>query len=73
MTKFLNEHPGGAPSIMVFAGKDATSAFKMIHAESILEQYGAEYVIGEVATGGAAPAQSSTHATTPSGPGPKYS
>ena len=48
----MDEHPGGSASLMVFAGKDATSAFKMIHADSILEDFGGELLIGSVREGG---------------------
>ncbi|CAE7204640.1 NITA [Symbiodinium sp. CCMP2592] len=31
VTAFLSEHPGGRKSIMMFAGKDATEEFDMLH------------------------------------------
>jgi len=31
VTSFLNDHPGGKDSIMLFAGKDASEEFNMIH------------------------------------------
>lgn len=31
LTDFLKKHPGGAPQILQYAGKDATSAFSQVH------------------------------------------
>ncbi|KAL6184857.1 hypothetical protein ACLB2K_046257 [Fragaria x ananassa] len=46
-TKFINDHPGGADSILINAGTDCTEEFEAIHsdkAKKMLE----EYRIGEV-------------------------
>jgi len=54
-TPFLKDHPGGADSIMLAAGQDASDEFDAIHstkAKAMLE----DYYIGELAadTAGAA-------------------
>eukprot|EP00897_Mesotaenium_endlicherianum_P010740 jgi/Mesen1/9695/ME000069S09098 len=48
-TKFLEDHPGGADSILINAGMDATEEFDAIHsskAKAMLE----DYLIGELTT-----------------------
>merc|ERR1719414_588066 len=48
-TKFLPDHPGGKKAIMVFAGKDASEEFNMLHAPNVLKKYlPAEACLGEV-------------------------
>lgn len=42
VTDFLNEHPGGKKAIMLYAGKDATEEYEMIHNPSIIKKYGKE-------------------------------
>ncbi|KAI5462458.1 cytochrome b5-like heme/steroid binding domain-containing protein [Mariannaea sp. PMI_226] len=49
VTKFLEEHPGGAKILKRFAGKDATKAFWKYHNEHVLQKYGADLKIGTVA------------------------
>ena len=34
------EHPGGKKSIMMFAGKDATEEFDMLHDRKVIKKYG---------------------------------
>jgi nitrate reductase (NAD(P)H) len=46
-TKFLNEHPGGAESIIMAAGSDATDDFMAIHSETAKKMM-ANYHIGRV-------------------------
>jgi len=48
VTQFLNDHPGGADSIMIYAGGDATEQFELMHADSILKKYGPELIIGKL-------------------------
>ena len=31
MTNFLEDHPGGAKALMLYAGRDATEEFNMLH------------------------------------------
>ncbi|CAE7154453.1 NIAA [Symbiodinium pilosum] len=40
VTEFLSEHPGGKKSIMMFAGKDATEEFDMLHDRKVIKKYG---------------------------------
>eukprot|EP00439_Symbiodinium_sp_Y106_P000044 s13624_g1.t1 len=40
VTAFLSEHPGGKKSIMMFAGKDATEEFDMLHDRKVIKKYG---------------------------------
>ena len=48
-TKFLPDHPGGKKAIMVFAGKDASEEFNMLHAPNVLKKYlPAEACLGDV-------------------------
>eukprot|EP00743_Colponemidia_sp_Colp-15_P000193 GILK01000224.1.p1 GENE.GILK01000224.1~~GILK01000224.1.p1 ORF type:complete len:634 (-),score=126.45 GILK01000224.1:104-1963(-) len=52
VTHFLKDHPGGAKAIMMFAGKEASEEFNMLHKPDVVEKYAPETVIG-VAKGGA--------------------
>jgi len=47
----LDDHPGGKASIIPFAGKDATEAFDMLHSRSVLEKYGKDFLVGNLAKG----------------------
>lgn len=38
-TSFLPDHPGGPKAIMLYAGRDATEEFEMVHAPSVLGKY----------------------------------
>eukprot|EP00171_Calliarthron_tuberculosum_P021116 IDg21116t1 len=46
-TKYLYEHPGGAASILIYAGKDATDDFNSIHSNSAKEML-LKYQVGVV-------------------------
>lgn len=49
LTKFLSDHPGGKKAIMLFAGKDATEEFDMLHPPNVLKKYlTPEVVLGPV-------------------------
>ena len=48
VTDFLSEHPGGKDAIMLYAGKDATEEFEMMHSESYIDKYAPQTVIGRV-------------------------
>jgi cytochrome b involved in lipid metabolism len=51
VTTFLSEHPGGKDSIMLFAGKDASEEFNMIHKPEVIGKYAPQCIIGVVAGG----------------------
>jgi len=55
VTQFLDDHPGGKKTILIYAGKDATKEFAMMHQPEILTKYGPRFYIGDVITD-AAPA-----------------
>merc|ERR1712241_1621506 len=40
VTNFLAEHPGGKKAIMLFAGKDTTEEFDMLHDRKVIKKYG---------------------------------
>ncbi|KAK9807828.1 hypothetical protein WJX72_010494 [[Myrmecia] bisecta] len=58
-TAFLQDHPGGADSILLVAGTDATDEFDAIHSDKAKKQL-LQYCIGELAT--AKPALTNGHA-----------
>jgi cytochrome b involved in lipid metabolism len=50
LTSFLPDHPGGKKAIMLFAGKDATEEFNMLHPPNVLKKYlPAEACLGPLA------------------------
>ncbi|KAG0036361.1 hypothetical protein BGZ82_004329 [Podila clonocystis] len=46
VTKFLPDHPGGKKAILIFAGRDATVEFNMLHKPDVVAKYAPESVIG---------------------------
>ncbi|KAJ5988328.1 cytochrome b5-like heme binding domain-containing protein [Penicillium waksmanii] len=48
VTKFADEHPGGAKILKRVAGKDASKQFWKYHNESVLKKYAPKLKIGEV-------------------------
>ncbi|OZJ05644.1 hypothetical protein BZG36_01474 [Bifiguratus adelaidae] len=38
VTDFLDEHPGGKKAIMIYAGRDATEEFNMLHKPDVVEK-----------------------------------
>jgi len=53
-TPYLDEHPGGAMSIMLAAGQDATEDFEAVHSEKAWEKL-RDYYIGPLRAEGALP------------------
>eukprot|EP01110_Echinostelium_bisporum_P007348 TRINITY_DN27_c0_g1_i1.p1 TRINITY_DN27_c0_g1~~TRINITY_DN27_c0_g1_i1.p1 ORF type:complete len:639 (+),score=390.60 TRINITY_DN27_c0_g1_i1:60-1976(+) len=49
VTHFLKDHPGGKKAIMLFAGKDATEEFNMLHKKDVVDKYAPESIIGNIA------------------------
>ncbi|KAF9110218.1 hypothetical protein BGX27_006636 [Mortierella sp. AM989] len=50
VTKFLPDHPGGKKAILLFAGRDATEEFNMLHKPDVVEKYAPESLIGVLDT-----------------------
>ncbi|KAL7268604.1 hypothetical protein RUND412_008768 [Rhizina undulata] len=48
VTKFVDEHPGGAKILKRVAGKDASKQFWKYHNEGVLKKYSEKLKIGEV-------------------------
>jgi len=46
VTTFLPDHPGGKKAIMLFAGKDATEEFDMLHKREVIQKYTPNSIIG---------------------------
>lgn len=46
VTHFLKDHPGGKKAILLYAGKDATEEFNMLHKPDVVEKYAPESIIG---------------------------
>lgn len=40
VTKFLPDHPGGSKALLVYAGRDATEEFDMLHERNVIQKYG---------------------------------
>jgi len=61
VTDFLAEHPGGKKAILIYAGKDATEEFNMLHKPDVIEKYAPQAVVGKVKGG-----SGSSHGSTSS-------
>ncbi|GAA5938557.1 uncharacterized protein JCM15063_005353 [Sporobolomyces koalae] len=48
VTDFAAEHPGGPKAIMLYAGRDATEEFGLVHDDSIWRKHGPRLTIGTV-------------------------
>jgi flavocytochrome c len=48
VTHFLKDHPGGKKAILIYAGRDATEEFNMLHKPDVVEKYAPESIIGRV-------------------------
>lgn len=62
-TPYLDEHPGGAESILITAGADATDEFNSIHsskAKAMLAQYYIGDLVASKPTEAAAPTTTSS-------------
>ncbi len=46
VTHFMAKHPGGKKAILLFAGKDATEEFNMLHDANVIEKYYPQGIIG---------------------------
>ena len=48
VTNFLKDHPGGKKPILIYAGRDATDEFNMLHKADVVEKYAPESIIGKI-------------------------
>lgn len=48
VTSFLPDHPGGEKAIMLYAGRDATEEFDMLHPPGVIQKYAPQSIIGKV-------------------------
>ncbi|KAG6812550.1 hypothetical protein H0H92_002319 [Tricholoma furcatifolium] len=48
VTKFLPDHPGGEKAILLYAGRDATEEFNMLHDPKVIPRYAPDAVIGRL-------------------------
>ncbi|KAF7973442.1 hypothetical protein HWV62_15138 [Athelia sp. TMB] len=48
VTSFLPDHPGGEKAIILYAGRDATEEFNMLHDPKVIPRYAPDAVIGTV-------------------------
>jgi flavocytochrome c len=48
VTNFLPDHPGGEKAILLYAGRDATEEFNMLHDPKVIPRYAPDAVIGTV-------------------------
>lgn len=48
VTPFLEDHPGGARTILRLAGKDASKDFHALHNASVLITHAAKFLVGEI-------------------------
>jgi len=46
VTNFLADHPGGAQSILAYAGKDASAEYDMVHPPGIMAKHASNLVVG---------------------------
>ncbi|ORX53970.1 Flavocytochrome c [Hesseltinella vesiculosa] len=46
VTDFLADHPGGKKAIMIYAGRDATEEFNMLHKPDVVKKYAPYAIIG---------------------------
>jgi len=51
VSKFLDVHPGGKHAILLFAGKEASDEFNMIHKADVVVKYAPETIIGKIKAG----------------------
>jgi cytochrome b involved in lipid metabolism len=50
-TNFLKDHPGGKKAILIYAGRDASEEFNMLHKPDVVEKYAPDTIIGKIKPG----------------------
>ncbi|KAH8827964.1 fumarate reductase [Flagelloscypha sp. PMI_526] len=48
VTEFLGDHPGGEKAILLYAGRDATEEFDMLHDRKVIARYAPDSIIGKL-------------------------
>ncbi|KAG0152203.1 hypothetical protein CROQUDRAFT_103179 [Cronartium quercuum f. sp. fusiforme G11] len=48
VTAFKADHPGGEKAIMLYAGRDATEEFNMLHDPKVVKKYAPDSIIGKL-------------------------
>lgn len=48
VTNFKADHPGGEKAIMLYAGRDATEEFNMLHDPKVVKKYAPDSIIGRL-------------------------
>ena len=48
VTSFLPDHPGGEKAILLYAGRDATEEFNMLHDPKVIPRYAPDSIIGSL-------------------------
>ncbi|CAL1708059.1 unnamed protein product [Somion occarium] len=48
VTNFLPDHPGGEKAILLYAGRDATEEFNMLHDPKVIPRYAPDAIIGSL-------------------------
>lgn len=51
VTDFLKDHPGGKKAILIYAGRDASAEFNMLHKPDVVEKYAPNSIIGKIKGG----------------------
>ncbi|GAA5896546.1 hypothetical protein JCM8208_004230 [Rhodotorula glutinis] len=46
VTNFMQDHPGGAKALMLYAGQEASEAFNMLHEKTVVAKYAPDTIIG---------------------------
>ncbi|KAK0550097.1 Osmotic growth protein [Tilletia horrida] len=46
VTNFLQDHPGGAKALLLYAGKEASEEFNMLHEKSVIGRYAPHTIVG---------------------------
>jgi len=51
VTPFLKNHPGGKQAILLYAGKDASAEFNMLHKPDVVQKFAPNTIIGTLKAG----------------------
>jgi len=62
ISKFQQDHPGGAKVLLQVAGRDATEEFEAFHSDDVMDRFGADLAIGKL-SGSVSPSAASATTT----------